>query len=109
MIFSKRQVLEGECLPWGYGRAYYMPQTDAMVCYPVPFNLAVRWLRNLYYWLANPRMAYKEKYEAVSKSLQESHERYWKLRAEYESLLDLFGRANYLKATLDESKGGKHD
>lgn len=110
MIFTKRQVYEGERLPWGYGRAYYLPQTDAMVCYPVPFNLVVRWLRNLYYWLATPKIAYKEKYEVLVKSLQESNKRYWKLHAEHEALIDLFGRSQYLLGKeQDNSKGVRND
>ena len=115
MIFTKRQVYEGERLPWGYGRAYYLPQTDAMVCYPVPFNLVVRWLRNLYYWLATPRIPYKELYEGLQKHYEESRMKYWKLFHEHEALIELFGRSQYLasqneKSEKDsnESRGGKN-
>lgn len=43
-------VHEGFELPRGYGVAWRCYDRYASVCYPVPFNLVARWLRDLYVW-----------------------------------------------------------
>ena len=45
MKLTGKQVAQGEMAPWWYGVAYYYPCSDYTVCYPVPFNLIVRWSR----------------------------------------------------------------
>lgn len=51
MKITRLQVAEGEMAPWWYGAAYYSCYADYTVCYPVPFNLIVRWSRNLWWAL----------------------------------------------------------
>ena len=48
----KREVAEGERLPWGYGVSYPLVTKPAWVIYPVPLNLLVRWARSFYFMLA---------------------------------------------------------
>lgn len=98
MMLTKQQALQGEKLPWGYGLAYWLPHAHASVCYPVPFNLVVRWARNLYFWMSCPKPTYKERCEAMERQLCEYRDMYWQLHARHEVLLDLFERSTNLKS-----------
>jgi hypothetical protein len=51
-------------MPSWYGLAYYEPYRDEQVCYPIPFNLVVRWARDLA-WLVKrgKKSALSEAYE----------------------------------------------
>lgn len=43
-----------ERVPRFYGICFYDPAMLSMVCYPVPFNIIVRWARNLWVYLSGP-------------------------------------------------------
>ena len=45
MKLTGLQVANGEMAPWWYGASYYSPCADYTVCYPIPINLIVRWVR----------------------------------------------------------------
>ncbi len=49
MKITGMQIAEGYELPWWAGVSYYSPYTDHSVCYPVPFNLIVRWMRSAWW------------------------------------------------------------
>lgn len=44
----------GEMLSRWYGVSHGDFQRDVTVCYPIPFNLIVRWGRNVLWWLRAP-------------------------------------------------------
>ncbi len=58
------QIAEGEMAPWWYGFSYYSPCSGYITCHPIPFNLIVRWARELW-WLMR-----KSKADAVSTAYQ---------------------------------------
>jgi hypothetical protein len=66
----RKEVAEGERLPWGHGAAYPLVTRAAWVTYPVPLNLLVRWIRSFYFSLARSartsieQQAYNRGYEA---------------------------------------------
>lgn len=55
----KREINHGEMLPPWYGVAYRDFVNDRMICYPIPFNLIVRSLRNIYWRLRGPGYDFK--------------------------------------------------
>lgn len=48
-IYGYKIVQIGEVMPRGYGLAYREWERDVAVFYPIPFNLIVRLIRELYY------------------------------------------------------------
>lgn len=50
----RRIVNPGGMRPKGYGVAWYEFNMDHYVCYPVPFNLIARWLRDTWYLMVKP-------------------------------------------------------
>jgi hypothetical protein len=42
----RREILEGESMPWWSGFAYWDYVRGIGVTYPVPFNWIARWIRN---------------------------------------------------------------
>ena len=81
-----RREVEINCIvPFWYGRAYYDPMSRVSVCYPIPFNQAVRWFWNLYNWVAfSGEFSWKERAlmaeEAVRRTNQSNIELSDKLR-----------------------------
>lgn len=55
----KRMVGELERIPFGYGVAWRDFAYCGSVCYPVPLNLIMRWLREL--WFSLSRLSYDRK------------------------------------------------
>jgi flagellar biosynthesis/type III secretory pathway protein FliH len=64
MRLTSRQVRQGEMMPRFYGLAYYEFHRDEQVAYLIPFNLIVRWARDLA-WLVKrgKKSALSESYE----------------------------------------------
>lgn len=89
MLFGRHDRPEGERLPWGYGVAYWRPDVDASVCYPIPFNWIVRWIRQLVIWLAHPSASWEEKYHWTSMVLDAERLHTYELR---QKLLDMENR-----------------
>ena len=58
------QIAQNEMAPWWYGFSYYSPCSDYVTCHPIPFNLIVRWARELW-WLMR-----KSKADAISTAYQ---------------------------------------
>ena len=50
-LSKKWFVSEGTRLPWWLGVAYWEWERPVAACYPIPFNLVVRWARNTYFWV----------------------------------------------------------
>lgn len=53
MQITHRFIAEGGRIPGVYGFAWYTPETDHAVCYPIPFNLVLGFLRHWYFRLAH--------------------------------------------------------
>jgi hypothetical protein len=51
MRVTGMMIARGYLLPWWSGVAYYQPDSDYAVVYPIPFNLFVRWARCLWWFL----------------------------------------------------------
>lgn len=58
---------EGECIPHGYGIAYYEADRDRAVIMPVPFNLIVGAWRSLWWHIVCPPWRFTEWKAAKSK------------------------------------------
>lgn len=58
-----KRINPGECLPFGYGIIYYDAPRDQRVACWFPFNLILRGMRELWYFLAIPRRSRLEKAE----------------------------------------------
>ena len=52
-IFRKR-VGRGERVPKGFGMCYYEGNTPNLICYPIPFNYIISFVRWLYLNIRNP-------------------------------------------------------
>ena len=50
----RREVPEGEIVPWWLGLSYYLPAKRVSVCHPIPFNWLIRAARNAWMWLRVP-------------------------------------------------------
>lgn len=65
MKLSAIKIMEGEAAPWWYGFAYRLENEAAIVCYPVPLNLAARWIRSAWRWVRmSPVERQSESYRA---------------------------------------------
>jgi len=49
-----REYAEGRKLPWGCGIAYHDWLKHSVIILPIPINLIVRWLRELWFILGRP-------------------------------------------------------
>ncbi len=47
----RRIIDQGEIVPQGYGVAWRDWNRDAAICYPVPLNVLLGWLRFAYIWI----------------------------------------------------------
>lgn len=47
----KIDLLQSEPLPPGYGIAWRRYETDTAVCYPIPLNILLGWLRAAWFWM----------------------------------------------------------
>ena len=74
------EIQEGERLPRGYGVAYYDVARYQAICYPIPFNLLIKALREIYYRVASPSISEREK--QVARAYQKGLLRGWKLHQE---------------------------
>jgi hypothetical protein len=50
----KKRVGEAEGIPFGYGFSYWDLNFYAAVCYPIPLNILVAWLRKVYMIVTYP-------------------------------------------------------
>jgi len=66
MKVSGERIAEGYMLPFWYGVAYYDYCSSYKICYPIPFNLLVRWVRNIFWAIKKP----SDKLDAVNKAYQ---------------------------------------
>jgi hypothetical protein len=64
MKVSSERLAEGYILPFWYGIAYYDICSDYRICYPIPLNLLVRWIRDFFWAIKRP----SEKKEALNKA-----------------------------------------
>lgn len=51
-VFTRQAIQYGAKIPFGYGIAYRDFAMDVAICYPIPINLVVRWVRNFYEMIA---------------------------------------------------------
>ena len=54
MRISRLSIAEGERIPRGYGIAYYDYVKNEAVCYLIPFNLLINFLRKIYWRIISP-------------------------------------------------------
>jgi hypothetical protein len=47
----RREVCHGEKIPRGYGVAFTCWDRPSVICYPIPLNLAINWIRAAYHGL----------------------------------------------------------
>lgn len=67
MTFKKIRAEGGTMIPFGYGIAWRDFADNRQVMYPIPFNIIIRWLRDLHYWLmVVGRPGYREKVERIA-------------------------------------------
>lgn len=48
----RRDICSGDMVPFGWGRAYYRDYESVTVCYPIPLNWLVGWVRSVAWYLA---------------------------------------------------------
>lgn len=76
MVITGLQLAQGEMIPRWYGIAYYSPYSDHAICYPIPVNLIVRWLRNLLWAMKRGKEdALSEAYRRGRTDLRSAEER----------------------------------
>lgn len=64
----RKEIEHGVIIPAWYGVAWYEMQRDAVICYPIPFNIIAASIRGIYHWIRhgykpvcfNPREAYAQ-------------------------------------------------
>lgn len=64
VISQLRLVEEGGMIPRGYGFAWYRPETDHAVCFPIPLNLLLGFLRHWYFRLAQGKIWHTRGYSS---------------------------------------------
>jgi len=50
-----KEIQEGEKLRWGYGYCWKNYNRNTTTTCLVPFNFILRWIREVYFWLASPQ------------------------------------------------------
>ena len=50
-LLARRELEEGNKVPWGYGLSYWRYESLTAVCYPILLHLIVRWCRDLWFWI----------------------------------------------------------
>jgi len=69
----KREIQQGEACVWWYGVAWEDFSRLVYVCYPIPINLILRWLRNIWSFAFYPKNhKEKEAYQLGYKKGRES-------------------------------------
>lgn len=48
-----KQIKEGAVVPFGWGIAWYDYDARCEICYPIPFNILIRFLKQIYYLVAS--------------------------------------------------------
>lgn len=48
-VYRLKKISEGGLIPKGYGFAYIEYERDMYILYPIPLNLIIRFLREIYY------------------------------------------------------------
>lgn len=51
----KREIPEGEVVPWYYGMAWRNYANKKTVCYPIPLNRIIKLLLQFWIWLREPK------------------------------------------------------
>lgn len=54
------EIREGEKLRWGYGFCWQNWNRNTTTTCLVPFNFILRWVRELYFWLASPQRSKRD-------------------------------------------------
>lgn len=87
MRLTKKEIEEGQKIPFGYGRAYWDFSKDVRVVYLIPFNLIVVICRNFYYLLVK---GLRDKFSKLKRNIyQEGFDRgYHKGQKETEKYLE---------------------
>lgn len=83
-----KEIQEGEKLRWGYGYCWQNYNRNTTTTCPVPFNFILRWIRELYFWLASNKRN-KRDIEIHNKLVYRWHEGYNKGK---QDTLDQIGR-----------------
>jgi len=63
----RKTVVEGEAVSWGYGHAWRDFMRRNTVCYPIPLNLILHYLRRLWHWSL---LSFWMKHSAIDKIYQ---------------------------------------
>jgi hypothetical protein len=51
MVLFKKDLVQGQRMPNGYGISYIDCTRCSFVCHPVPINIIVHLIRELYHWM----------------------------------------------------------
>ena len=71
--FAERRLAEGERAPFWWGRSYYDPLTNEVICHPIPLNWIVALVRDLYWRVSKGYRAVWER--QLSKALSDEYRR----------------------------------
>ena len=70
-----KELKEGEKLRWGYGYCWRNYARNTTTTALVPFNFLLRWIRQVYFWIASPER-YKIDIEMRNKISESWHDGY---------------------------------
>jgi len=65
------KIYEGEKIPIGYGHAWYNWHNLSTTVYFVPFNIFIRWLRQLWFFLGSRDAEYKREQKIFRTGFEE--------------------------------------
>lgn len=61
MIITKKEIIEGQRIPRGYGIAYVNYEKLTFVIYPIPLNHVIGWIRALLFFSRHRKMLRHER------------------------------------------------
>lgn len=102
MFKFRKEITYNEKIPKFYGACFRKPGYLILVCYPIPFNLIIYWLRQLWHLIKTPIdypkiQRLKDKIKSQESTIRSLREQVSNYKSESRILSDIIGKVITMK------------